>query len=100
MSSDQNLLIIKCPFCGHEHTDDFEVLSGGRPETLRCEGPGCGKQFGFLIRECLECGEESLFTWKTIPAGGTLALLSCHHCGAPFDEAAGEDQGTDPTQRI
>ena len=100
MTSDQDLLTLRCPFCGHEHFDEYECLESGRPDALRCEGDGCRQQFSFLIRECLECSEESVFTWKSTPAAETLALLSCNRCGAPFDEAASEDQNPDPAQRI
>ena len=94
------MLVLKCPYCGHEHTDDYECLDSGRPDLLRCESGGCREQFSFMIRECLECGEESVFTWKRMPAPELLALLSCNYCGAPFDEAASEGQGEKPGQRI
>lgn len=94
------MLALKCPYCGHEHTDDYECLDGGKPDLLRCESTGCRQQFSFVIRECLECGEESVFTWKSMPAPEALALLSCNHCGAPFDEATPEGQSPNPAQRI
>ena len=100
MTSDRSVLALNCPFCGHEHTDDYECLDSGPPEVLLCENQGCRKQFSFLIHECLDCGEESVFTWKSMPASETLALLSCNHCGAPFDEPAREGQSPDPAQRI
>lgn len=100
MTADRNVLTLKCPFCGHAHADDYECLESGRPDLLRCENRGCREQFAFLIRECLECGEESVFTWKSMPVVETLALLSCNYCGAPFDEAAKEGQSPDPAQRI
>ena len=87
------------PFCRHEHTDDFECLDSGRTDTIRCGNRDCNNRFFYLVRECLECGEESVFTWKTMPAPEILALLSCNHCGAPFDEAA-EGQNPDPAQRV
>ena len=91
-------LALQCPYCGQEHTDEYEVLEDGRPDLLGCES--CGKQFSFLIRDCLECGEESIFTWESMPAPETLALLSCNHCGSPFDETASESQKPNPPQRI
>ena len=97
--SDRNVLTLQCPYCGHEHIDDYECLDGS-PAGLRCEGSGCRRQFSFLFRECLECGEESVFTWKAMPAPETLALLSCNHCGAPFDEPASQGQSPDPAQRL
>ena len=100
MTTDRNVLTLCCPHCGHGHADDYECLDVGVPGTLTCENAACRQQFSFLIRECLDCGEESVFTWKTMPAPGTLALLSCNHCGAPFDEAASEGQSPDPAQRI
>jgi len=100
MSSDRNLLALRCPFCGHEHVDDYECLEDARLDLLRCESQACGLQFSFLIRECLECGEESVFTWKSAPPAETLALLSCNHCGAPFHETAAEGKKPDPRQRI
>ena len=99
MNSDRNVLTLQCPFCGHGHTDDYESLESGVPGDARCENGTCARQFSFLIRECLECGEESVFTWKSMPAPEILALLSCNHCGAPFDETA-EGQNPDPAQRV
>ena len=100
MTPDRNPLPLQCPFCEHEHADDYECLESGRPDILRCESVVCRQQFSFLIRECLECGEESVFTWKTMPAPETFALLSCNHCGAPFDEPASQGQSPDPAQRL
>ena len=100
MTSDRNVLTLQCPYCGHEHSDDYECLDIGQPDALVCEGNGCRRQFSFLIHECLECGEESVFTWKEPPARETLTLLSCNSCGAPFDETAGEGQKPNPAQRI
>jgi transcription elongation factor Elf1 len=100
MTPDRNVLALQCPYCGHEHTDDYECLDIGQPDALVCEGEACGQQFSFLIRECLECGEESVFIWKSMPAPETLALLSCIRCGAPFDESAPEGQSPNPAQRI
>lgn len=99
MTSDRDVLSLQCPFCGHGHADEYECLEGGVPASMECEAAACRQQFSFLIRECLECGEESVFTWKTIPAPETLALLSCNHCGAPLDEAA-EGQKPDPARRV
>lgn len=93
----RNVLALQCPHCREEHIDDYECLAGERADEMRCAG--CERQFSFLTRECLECGEESIFTWTTMPASGTLALLSCNGCGAPFDEAA-EGQNPDPAQRL
>ena len=100
MTSDRNVLTLQCPYCGHEHSDEYECLESGRPDVLRCESKGCRQQFSFLIRECLECGEESVFTWKSKPASETLALLSCIQCGAPFDEPTPEGQSPNPAWRI
>lgn len=91
---------LDCPFCGHQHGDEYECLEAGRPDSLLCENRTCRQQFSFLIRECLECGEESVFTWKSTPAAEMLALLSCNRCGAPFDDAASEDQSSNLAQRL
>ena len=93
------MLTLLCPVCKHEQADDFECLDSGRADTIRCGNQDCNTRFVYLVRECLECGEESVFTWKTMPAPEILALLSCNHCGAPFDEAA-EGQNPDPAQRV
>ena len=94
------MLALQCPYCGHEHTDDYECLDSGQLDAVVCEREGCGQQFSFLVRECPECGEESVFTWKSMPAPETLTLLSCNQCGAPFDEAASEGQSPNPAWRI
>ena len=98
MNPDRNVLALQCPYCGQEHLDEYECLDGGRPDEMRCAG--CAQQFSFLIRECLDCGEESVFTWKSMPAPEALALLSCNQCGAPFDEAASEGAKKGPAQRL
>lgn len=100
MTTDRDVLTLQCPFCGHRHADEYECLESGQPDGLRCEDERCRRQFSFLIRECLECGEASVFTWESMPAPEALALLSCNHCGAPFDEASAEGQSPDPAQRI
>lgn len=100
MTSDRNLLSLQCPFCGHKHSDDYECLDDGHVDLLRCQNQACGRQFSFLIYECLECGGECVFTWKNTPPSETLALLSCNHCGAPFDETASEGQKPNPPKRI
>ena len=100
MTIDRNVLVLQCPFCWHSHSDEYECLKSGQPDLLRCESEGCRKEFAFLIRECQECGEESVCTWKHMPANETLALLSCNRCGAAFDEAPGEGQSPDAAQRL
>ena len=98
MPPNRNVLTLECPYCGYEHTDDYECLGSARAESMKCAA--CHQGFSFLIRDCLECGEESVFTWKSMPAPGALALLPCNYCGAPFHEAASEGQGQDPAQRV
>jgi transcription elongation factor Elf1 len=94
------VLTLICPFCQHGHTDDLECLDSGRLDTLHCENAQCGKDFKFLIRECLACGEESVFTWTRRPAPEALAGLCCQHCGAQLDEAAPQGESEDAAQRI
>jgi hypothetical protein len=96
---DLNVLLVLCPFCRQEHADDLECLDSGRLDTLRCQNPRCAKYFSFLIRECLACGEESVFTWTSTPAPTALAGIFCQHCGAPFD-AARETEVQDAAQRF
>jgi len=66
------MLTLRCPFCGHEHADDFECLDSGRADTIRCENPSCNKRFAYLVRECLGCGGESVFTWGEMPTPEAL----------------------------
>lgn len=94
------MLTLICPFCQHGHTDDFECLDSGRLDTLRCENTQCSKDFVFLVRECLACGEESVFTWTRTPTSEALAVMVCQHCGAPFDDAAHQGESQNATQRI
>jgi len=98
--SDLDVLTLICPFCQHEHTDDLECLDSGRLDKLRCENERCRKDFAFLFRECLACGEESVFTWTRSPAPEALALLWCQHCGAQLDGSARQLKGEDAPQRI
>ena len=94
------MLLLPCPHCKAELADDLEVLDSGEVDRLRCENAGCGRQFWYMLCECVSCGEETVFTWQSVPAPDALAALSCEHCGVPFDEAAGETPGQDATRRI
>jgi hypothetical protein len=94
------VLILVCPFCRHEHTDDFECLDSGHVDMIRCENPDCKKHFAFLIRECYACGEESVFTWGKMPAPEAAAALSCEHCGDALGEVPQEAKDKTASQRI
>ena len=91
-------LILRCPYCGNEHFDDWECLGPGEPEFLRCENAACSMSFVFLIRECSRCENESVFTWKEMPGTNALAGLLCQHCAEPLREATTETQDTNPSQ--
>ena len=93
-------LIIPCPFCGTEHSDEWESLGEGRPEFLRCENPACFMSFAFAIRECPSCAGESVFTWKVMPEPELLEHLVCHDCGEPLRESTQQTQKADPPERI
>lgn len=93
-------LILRCPFCGHQHPDDWESLGPGGPEVFRCENAACLMSFPFLIHECSSCAGESTYTWKEMPDPPALAALLCHHCAEPTRETPGETKGADPSQRI
>ena len=92
------MLTLRCPHCGTSHSDDWECLVAGRPEFLRCENSRCLMSFVYAIRECAACGNESVFTWDAMPGAARLAELVCQHCAEPFNEAAGEAEGANPTQ--
>ena len=94
------VLKLMCPFCRHEHADDFECLDSGHADTIRCANSKCNKHFAFLVRECLACGEESVFTWAGMPAPEALAALFCEHCGVSLNEARPEAEGEGAAQRI
>jgi len=94
------MLKLRCPFCRHELADDFECLDSARPDTILCENLKCNKPFAFLVRECLACGEESVFTWDGMPTPAVMAALFCEHCGAPLNEAPQEAEGESAAQRI
>ena len=96
----QKVLTLACPFCRHEHTDDFECLDSERADTIRCENPDCNKRFAYLVRECLACGEENVFTWEGMLTAEALAALFCEHCGANPSEASREAEGENPTQPV
>ena len=89
-------LILRCPFCGHQHPDDWEILGPGGPEFFRCENAACMMSFAFLIHECSSCVRDSVFTWKEMPSRPAVAALVCQHCAEPISEAAGETQGANP----
>ena len=91
-------LILRCPFCGHQHPDDWESLGPAGPEFFRCENAACLMSFAFLIHECSSCACESVYTWKEMPARVAMAALLCQHCAEPISETAGETQGADPPQ--
>ena len=94
------VLKLICPFCRHEHVDDFECLDSGRADSIRCENPDCNKRFAYLVRECLACSEESVFTWGGMPAPEALAALFCEHCGVSLNEASQEAEGEGTAQRV
>lgn len=94
------MLILRCPFCGTQRTDDWECLAPERPEFLRCGNPVCSMSFVFLIHECSSCAEESAFTWKTMPKAVALAALVCQHCAEPLYEKPGQAGNANPPQRI
>ena len=94
------VLTLLCPFCRHEHADDFECLDSGRADTIHCENPDCKKGFVYLVRECLACGEESVFTWGGMPAPEALAALFCEHCGVPLNEVPQEAEDESAAQRV
>jgi hypothetical protein len=94
------VLTLVCSFCRHEHTDDFQCLDERHADTLRCENPDCNKRFAFLVRECLACGEESVFTWEGMPTAEELAALFCELCGAGPNEASQEAEGENPPQPV
>lgn len=89
------MLTLICPFCHHGHTDALECLDSERLDSMLCENQSCGRRFAFLVRECLACGEESVFAWTKSPAAEAVAKLACQHCGAPFHDRAqqAEDEG-------
>lgn len=94
------VLTLLCPFCRHEHADDFECLDSGRVDTIRCENSDCDRRFVFLFHECLACGEESVFTWGEMPTPEALAHLFCEQCGVPLNEVRQEAESENSTQRI
>ena len=95
-----NVLTLVCPFCKHEHMDEFECLDSERADTIRCENPDCNKEFAFLVRDCFACGEESVFAWEGMPTAEALAALFCEHCGANPSEASQETEDESATQRV
>lgn len=94
------MLTLFCPFCRHEHADDWECLGSGGADAMRCENQDCNRRFVFLVGECLACGEESVFTWGERPAPDALAALFCNHCGAPLDEVPHQAENQDAAQRV
>jgi hypothetical protein len=91
-------LILRCPFCGKQHSDDWECLDPRGPEFLRCENAACLMSFAFLIHECSSCASESVYTWKEKPDGAALARLLCQHCAEPVRETSRETQAADPPE--
>ena len=91
-------LILSCPYCGNQHSDDWECLGEGRPEFLRCQNAACSMSFAFLIHECSSCANESVYTWKEMPGPVELASLLCQHCAEPIRETAGKTEAADPPE--
>jgi hypothetical protein len=82
-----SVLTLICPYCSTQLADDFECLAPNHLDTLGCENIRCAQRFAYLIRECLKCGEESVFSWKVMPKPPEMSGLSCQHCGADLNEA-------------
>jgi hypothetical protein len=82
-----SVLTLICPYCSTQLGDDFECLLPNHVDTLGCENTRCAQRFAYLIRECLKCGDESVFSWKVMPKPSEMSGLSCQHCGAALNEA-------------
>ncbi len=83
-----NDISIICPHCSHRYDGEiFELLDHDVLHDFRCEH--CARTFVALIKECLICNAESVFTWADKPEPGELIGLLCSACKRPLD---GEDE--------
>lgn len=85
-------LCFSCPHCQHQYNDVLELLNVDELHVFLCEE--CSKEFTVLIKDCVTCGKESIFTWGEGLASQVLVELRCPGCGTLFnarDEAAQDD---------
>ena len=80
----ESVCVMECPGCGSRHEDDLEVLSTNDVHAIRCSDCAC--EFWSVLKECLGCGEESVFVWKAVPTVTVLAALMCESCGHVFTD--------------
>lgn len=81
--------VLICAHCAAHHVDEFECLELDKEASMRCDA--CGHSFTFLIRECSECVEVSVWTWIKPPRKEEVDRLVCQACGEPFNEEGQEN---------
>ena len=72
-------IIFTCPHCHHAYSDDMECLHHNSLHEITCES--CEETFLFLLEECLACGEEASFSWRSSGEVPDSSELRCAHCG-------------------
>lgn len=83
------VLTYSCPHCQHQFSDEWELITADTLQTFDCEK--CHNPFTLLLKECLVCVEETIFTEKP-PAEIHVSELKCHACGTPFQSDYIEEQ--------
>ena len=94
-SAGSTVLSLECPSCRAAHQDDWECLADDEFASMRCSA--CNQLFYFYIKECVACGDESVFIWKHQPPPYLFELLGCQFCGEIFDDRIDISSNTSTT---
>lgn len=85
---------LQCPYCEARHVDDWESIEADTPGTMRC--PDCGREFAFVLKECDQCGADSVMVWKQMPSAEALTALFCQSCGESYHDRGEEGDSPAP----
>jgi len=94
------VLTLVCPFCRHEHTDDFECLEDERADTIRCENPDCKQGVRVSSARVPRLRRrEACYLGGNADGGGAGGFVLASIAGRP-SEASQEAEGENPTQPV
>jgi transcription elongation factor Elf1 len=78
-SLNDTALRFECPRCGHEESDDYEVVDVGIPTAWRCSG--CSRPFSVMLLECHDCGAERVESALQASEHSAIEHIHCGQCG-------------------
>ena len=93
-SAEGTSLTLECPSCRATHQDYWECLVGDEFASICCSA--CNRPFYFYLKDCLVCGNESVYTWIQSPTNYVIDILGCQFCGETFDDRADPTRNAPP----